>query len=911
MSDDFSSDVNTTGTIAPGGSASGVLETAYDSDWFKVSLVAGETYQFELSPVGGTWGGLSSPVFGISTGNNQGLGVTATQVDNGVAPAIWVRPDASGVYYLSVQGFSATGAYNLKARAIAPDDYADNASTAATLAIGGSVSGQLEVAGDHDAFKIALEAGKTYTLAATGGNSVTSLPLVGFYSSNTYNNALSLANSYVSDGGTVSFTPTTSGTYYAVASALDPLHGVGAYQVSLNLAADDYAANIAGAGVLKMGTTVQGKIDVAHDIDWLKISLDANQSYTFLLSDPSNHANITIVNEQGQAFSAAAASLAGTGEVLTLTPPRAGDYFVQVTGEPSYVASKWTGSYSVSAAPTQADDFSDSSNTTGLLGINQTIKGHIETASDIDWIKVQLTAGAAYAFDLSPATYPDGSSHAFNYFSLMNSVQQIAYVTTGASSDLLITYTAASSGDYFLAIYGNNSPLSSYSITSYGAVADDIAGDASTKATLVEGSVLHSTINAPLDRDWYKVELKANQYYVFAVDAVASHEGTLGSVGGNATIKLIDSNGQVVSSYSGNSSYDPTLSYFSSSVGGTYYIEVAASALATGSYTLKESLGGVLPDTTPPTANSVSGPTAPGALNANILVGFNESAHLGSGTITLSTAAGALVETFDAASSTHLSISGYQQIGIDPTADLLPSTDYVLQFGIGSVKDTAGNANTVVIKETFHTADAVQHVIGGAGNDVFHAGNSGGSYDGGAGLDTLIVPGLSYSYYVGQTPLTITLTNSGTGNDVETLTSIERVQFSNATVLAFDITGNAGEVYRLYQAAFGRTPDTSGLGYWISQADKGLSQHDIANSFVSSAEFVKLYGAASSDSAFLTALYQNVLHRAPDQGGQDYWIGQMQHGMAHADVLTAFSESPENQIATFSAIHTGISYTPY
>ena len=33
--------------------------------------------------------------------------------------------------------------------------------------------------------------------------------------------------------------------------------------------------------------------------------------------------------------------------------------------------------------------------------------------------------------------------------------------------------------------------------------------------------------------------------------------------------------------------------------------------------------------------------------------------------------------------------------------------------------------------------------------------------------------------------------------------------------LALDINGTAGQVYRLYQAAFDRKPDLVGLGYWI------------------------------------------------------------------------------------------------
>ena len=46
MSDDYSADRFTTGTVA--GSATGTIETAYDQDWFAVELMAGRTCQFDL-----------------------------------------------------------------------------------------------------------------------------------------------------------------------------------------------------------------------------------------------------------------------------------------------------------------------------------------------------------------------------------------------------------------------------------------------------------------------------------------------------------------------------------------------------------------------------------------------------------------------------------------------------------------------------------------------------------------------------------------------------------------------------------------------------------------------------------------------------------------------------------------------
>jgi len=83
--------------------------------------------------------------------------------------------------------------------------------------------------------------------------------------------------------------------------------------------------------------------------------------------------------------------------------------------------------------------------------------------------------------------------------------------------------------------------------------------------------------------------------------------------------------------------------------------------------------------------------------------------------------------------------------------------------------------------------------------------------------------------------------------------------------------------------------------------------HDLSNGFISSAEFINLYGADSSNKTFLTALYQNVLSRDPDPGGFNSWNDLLTSGtLDRADVLIGFSESLENIALVGSAIENGI-----
>lgn len=137
-----------------------------------------------------------------------------------------------------------------------------------------------------------------------------------------------------------------------------------------------------------------------------------------------------------------------------------------------------------------------------------------------------------------------------------------------------------------------------------------------------------------------------------------------------------------------------------------------------------------------------------------------------------------------------------------------------------------------------------------------------------------------------------------------------RVAFKDV-VLAYDIDGIAGQAYRIYQAAFDRVPDASGLGYWIAQMDQGASLSSIAMGFVQSLEFETRYGASSSDEQFVDLLYANVLDRQPDQSGYDYWIDVMNQGLSRAEVLAYFSESAENVANVQNTIVNGIVYVPY
>lgn len=113
-------------------------------------------------------------------------------------------------------------------------------------------------------------------------------------------------------------------------------------------------------------------------------------------------------------------------------------------------------------------------------------------------------------------------------------------------------------------------------------------------------------------------------------------------------------------------------------------------------------------------------------------------------------------------------------------------------------------------------------------------------------------------------------------------------------------------IIALYQAAFGRTPDTGGLQYWVAQMQGGLSLSDVTQAFAQSSEFASVAGTSSTQ--FITALYQNTLGRAPDAGGLAYWVEQAANGSSPASLLASFTASAEGQRVTSEKAQVVLTY---
>jgi hypothetical protein len=196
--------------------------------------------------------------------------------------------------------------------------------------------------------------------------------------------------------------------------------------------------------------------------------------------------------------------------------------------------------------------------------------------------------------------------------------------------------------------------------------------------------------------------------------------------------------------------------------------------------------------------------------------------------------------------------------------------------------------------DTIHGSPYNDILYGYGPNTTFIPGVGDDQITGTSGINTVILQGSIQQYSITSSGNTTTVVNTVAGGG-DVLTNIQQVQFSDVT-LVFDLhSAEDTLVYELYQAAYDRTPDLAGFRYWAGVADaNNLSAITLADAFIAASEFTAKYGVDPSNTTYITELYTNVLGRAPDQAGLNYWIGEANAGTPRDQLLVDFAVSPEN-----------------
>lgn len=121
----------------------------------------------------------------------------------------------------------------------------------------------------------------------------------------------------------------------------------------------------------------------------------------------------------------------------------------------------------------------------------------------------------------------------------------------------------------------------------------------------------------------------------------------------------------------------------------------------------------------------------------------------------------------------------------------------------------------------------------------------------------------------------------GLGADVrEVFFAMSMAFFSSSEYLGKN-TSDTQFITDLYRTFFNRTPDASGLAYWLGELAGSGSRSAFLNSFLFSAEFsnqmTALFGASGvrPEITLTIDLFRGVFGRLPDSAGFTYWLGRI------------------------------------
>jgi hypothetical protein len=896
--DDVGTSAATAGMLAKGESVTSTMNHIGDLDWYRVSLNANTYYTFELDR--GTADSDALKFAFVKADGASLLPHTLTTDATGKA-VMMVKVDAADDYYLSVAyGQYGSGAvakpYTLAfSSLVTVDDHGGTTATATPVAVGATVTGELTGVEDVDVIKLPLKAGITYTFKvdgpAPGSMRVELKDTHDFTSRYESNGSFSVTPSQDGDYGVHLFPV----GYYPTAQAQRL-----SYTFSASLTPDDFAANAAGAGKLAVGASVTGNLsEGGGDRDWIGVDMSAGTTYWLTLSsvDAQSYSlgGGRLFDANGNMVREVTGATSFDVPTLSFKPTASGTYYYEVfssVGQP--------GKYKLSAALGTPDDFADTflAATTLADGIAQ--RGTLEVPTDVDVFRTKQTAGKLFVLALEsdwttmPGAYDLRAMNVYGEVTYAASValgSRIKYFLFSDTSD--VSHVSISSFLYSGAAVGG------YTIKAYS-VADDYASTILTTGKVAVNGSVSGVIDAPGDKDYFKVTLEAGKTYVFDLHGAASGAGTFDAGAANV-LSVIDPYG-MASNPSQTVANSEARIQFVPNMTGDHFISVGAAygSISTGSYKVTaHELSG---DVKAPTL--VTAPATAVSTVGKLVFGFSEQVKLDGSAFTIKDSAGKHV-----LGNTLLNVSAlHDVVTIDPANFLLPGRSYTLDIGAGGVRDLAGNQYAGQTSFTFTTPAA--SASASANGDMLTISASGNYVDAGAGVDTVVLPGNRSAYQLiplGDGRTQVQPINGAASN---VLVNVERIFFDDKA-FAMDAAGSAGQAFRLYQAAFNRAPDAVGVGFWTGHIDRGTSMKVVAEAFVTSAEFIDLYGTAPSNAEFVDLLYQNVLHRAGDAGGIAHWNKVLDGGYSRAETLIAFAESVENVSATAVLIANGFEYVPY
>jgi Ca2+-binding RTX toxin-like protein len=224
-----------------------------------------------------------------------------------------------------------------------------------------------------------------------------------------------------------------------------------------------------------------------------------------------------------------------------------------------------------------------------------------------------------------------------------------------------------------------------------------------------------------------------------------------------------------------------------------------------------------------------------------------------------------------------------------------------------SINGKAGN-------DSLYGQEGNDLISGDAGQDTLSGGPGNDTLDGGAGTDTARFSGSPADYQLTRTASGLVVRDIAGNDGTDTLTDIERLQFSNiGLALDMEMTQSGGEAALLIGAVLGKASlsDKAIVGDALKYFDAGNSFLDAANAVVRAGTIDRLANG-SSTTAFVNLIYHSVIGKDATTSDTRDLAALIDGGTyTKAGFLAAAATHPENQanVGLVGLLQTGLEYS--
>jgi hypothetical protein len=257
-------------------------------------------------------------------------------------------------------------------------------------------------------------------------------------------------------------------------------------------------------------------------------------------------------------------------------------------------------------------------------------------------------------------------------------------------------------------------------------------------------------------------------------------------------------------------------------------------------------------------------------------------------------------------STTQLTVAPAGAIGVAPPNDQTANPGQSQSFALGSFTQSNatapfsivvnwgdGSADSVFTSTSAETIPAASHTYAASGSNtvtVMVSDWNGAATGGTTFLATVVGDAAAsvvthlYHDVLGRDP-----DPNGYGQWVAMLHNNTSTPAAVATAFINSLEYRTNLVESIYEGILGRAADTDGLNYWVNGLGSGQTVEQLRSGFYGSDEYLAKHGGTTT--SVVTAFYQAILNRAPDQAGLDYWGGLINSGTSRVAVAHAIMSS--------------------